>query len=129
MARYGRDICARKFSYDVPADDDETVGQIALLYAIIDPAPDVVLFLVGVKQVVTLDEGFRSIGGMLPVMLANTESSRWVVDLLLRLAAKDVEMEEEDIKGNWHWDDFTSGKGYLNTICGVRVSERTWRCV
>lgn len=78
---------------------------------------------------VSLYEGFRSLGGMLPVTLAKPQSSRWIVDLLLSLGAEDCEVEEGDIRANEDWESFTSETEPLRTIRGVRVSKRTWQWV
>ncbi|ROV88729.1 hypothetical protein VMCG_10044 [Cytospora schulzeri] len=128
VARYGREIAAAEAYPDVDANNNDTVGQVALLYAIVDPAPDVILFLVR-EAGVPLNGGFASLGGMLPVAVAKTESSRWIVDFLLRLGAEDVTVDEDDLRGNRHWETFTTKKEPLWVVRGVRVSERTWQWV
>ncbi|KAJ4391251.1 hypothetical protein N0V93_004868 [Gnomoniopsis smithogilvyi] len=128
LARYGREIAAIQAYPDMAASNNDTVGQVALVRAIVDPAPGVILFLVREAHV-SLNEGFASLGGMLPVAVAKTESSRWVVDLLLRLGAEDVTVDEDHLRANSSWESFTTEEGPLYTIRGVRVSERTWQWV
>lgn len=130
VARYGREIAAVGSCPDDPwnPDNNDTVGQEALMMAIMDPAPDVILFLV--REVgVPLNERWASFKGMLPVAVAKTECSRWVVDFLLRIGAEDVAVDEDTLRGNDRWDSFTTEKGSLSIIRGVRVSERTWQWV
>lgn len=128
VARYGREIAAVEAYPDKAADNNDTVGQVALMYAIVDPAPGVIMFLV-LEAGVPLHKPFLSLGGMRPVAVAKTESSRRIVDLLLRLGAEDITVDEDDLRGNRLWESFTTEKGPLYTIRGVRVSERTWQWV
>lgn len=128
VARYGCGIAAVQAYPDQAADNSDTVGQVALMYAIVDPAPGVILFLVH-EAGVPLNQGFTALEGMLPVVVAKMESSRRIVDLLLTLGAEDVTVDEEDLRRNRLWESFTTEEGPLHTIRGVRVSERTWQWV
>lgn len=111
MARWG-DIAWRETS-----TGGGQVGRLALVYAIVDPAPDVVRFLV-MEAGVPLNEGHEYVlQGRLPVAIAKTDGSRWIYELLLRLGAEDVEVDEEERALNDRWEGFESETG---PVCGIR---------
>lgn len=123
MARWG-DIAWRETS-----KGGGQVGRLALVYAIVDPAPDVVRFLV-TEAGVPLNEGHEDVlQGRLPVAIAKIDGSRWIYELLLRLGAEDVEVDEEEHALNDRWEGFESETGPVCGIRGVAVRERTWQWV
>lgn len=123
MARCG-EIASRETS-----KGNGQVGRLALVYAIMDPAPDVLRFLV-MEAGVPLNEGHEDVlQGRLPIEIAKMEGSRWIYELLLRLGAQDVEVDEEERALNDRWESFESETGPVCGIRGVAVRERTWQWV
>lgn len=130
MERYGHDIARRKVPRRTTWDDNDEVGKVALWYAIVQPAPGVLTFLVR-EAGVPLNEGVGPcFVDTLPMVIAKTCSSRWVADLMLRLGAEDVAADEEEFRMNCRWENRESATGlnnFLTTVRGVQVSTRTWQ--
>jgi hypothetical protein len=66
----------------------------------------------------------------LPIVLTKKYTSRWIVDFLLSLRAKDTEVDENDMEESYSDEEDPDGPYHGEMVRGgVRLTKRAWEWV